>query len=396
MRANNGFRLGKIFGVEIEIDWSWLFIFALLAWSMSAQLYRAHPAWTPALPLVVGVLGSLLFFGSVLLHELAHTLAAKRRGLNVERIRLFLFGGVSNIEREPRTPKDEAIITVVGPLTSFALALVFGGLAGALARLPQDVQSWEVASRLGPLPTLLAWLASANFIVAVFNLVPGFPLDGGRILRSILWAITGDAHRATVWATSVTYVIAWSLVALGILMAFGTRVPFLGVGVGAGIWMALIGWFLGAAATQSRARVYIEEALSGTRVATLMRTTGRTVDAQTPVAVLVREGFMGSSERAYPILEGDRLIGLACMEDLRKIDSSLWEVTPVREIMTPLDRLITVTPNSDAAEALQRMATHDVNQLPVVEGEHLVGMVYRSDFLRWLELHRATLRARPA
>jgi CBS domain-containing protein len=206
------------------------------------------------------------------------------------------------------------------------------------------------------------------------------------LLRSILWSITKDVRKATVWATSVSHAIAWFFIVCGLAMAFGVSVPFFGTGITSGIWLALIGWFLSSAATQSRARVLLEDALSGAMVSRIMRGPGPQVTAATLVGDLVREGFMRTDARAFPVVDGDRFLGLVCLEDVRKLSQDRWDTTPVLAIMTPVEKLSVVSSSTEASEALQRMAVRDVNQLPVIDDGRLVGMLYRSDFIRWLEL----------
>jgi Zn-dependent protease len=196
MRA---FRIGRLFGVDIRIDSSWIFIAVLLTWNLIAVFSRWHPDWSPSESVVVAGAASLLFFGCILLHELAHSLAAMAYGVNVRSITLFLFGGVSDIEREPPSARIEFVIAIVGPITS--LVLGFGILALASLMMSVSVSSpeaaWTGMAELGPAMTLLAWLGPINIVIGLFNLVPGFPLDGGRVLRSILWSITGNLHTAT-------------------------------------------------------------------------------------------------------------------------------------------------------------------------------------------------------
>lgn len=380
-------RLLRLFGIDVELDWSWLVIFVLMTWSLTGWFWQLHPAWGPGLPLLVGAVGALLFFVSVLLHELAHSLMAIVFGTRVRSITLFLFGGVSNIEREPHAPKEELAIAIVGPLVS--LAIGFAVLLGATfwAGVTDANDAGEAAARMGPVATMLAWLGSANILVGLFNLIPGFPLDGGRILRSIVWMATGSLQRATAWAVGTGQVVAALFVTCGILMAFGVYIPFLGTGFASGLWLAFIGWFLYSAASQTRERQLIEEALHGTPTSRLMRRSGPAVPPQMTVTGLVDGAFMATDERAFPVLDNGRLVGLVCLEDVRKASRDRWDTTTVEEIMTTAEDLATITPETDAVEALRLMSQRDVNQLPVLQNGRLVGMVHRRDFVRWLELH---------
>jgi Zn-dependent protease len=220
MRA---FRIGRAFDIELRVDWSWVFIFVLLTWNLVAAFGKWHPDWPPREALMMAAAASVLFFSCILLHELAHAIAARRYGLRVRSITLFLFGGVSNIEHEPTSARAEFFIAIVGPITSIALGIVFLLGASLVTTLPmEDVESgWKAVAGLGPLPTLLVWLGPINVMIGLFNLIPGFPLDGGRVLRSLLWSLTGDLRSATRWASATGQSIAWLFIAGGIAMSFG-------------------------------------------------------------------------------------------------------------------------------------------------------------------------------
>lgn len=257
----NGFHLGKWFGIDIEVDWSWVFIFLLMTWNLTSAFTAWHPDWPPAEALAVAGTASVLFFLCIVLHELAHSLVARRFGLRVRSITLFLFGGVSNIEREPSSARAEFFTAIVGPLTSLALGAVFLVLAGALASASmQGVDDVTRAiAHLGPAATLLAWLGPVNVGIGIFNLLPAFPLDGGRVFRSAIWAASGDVRFSTRAASAVGQAIAWLLIVSGIAMAFGARVPLLGSGVTNGLWLAFVGWFLHNGAAQAYRRLAIDD-----------------------------------------------------------------------------------------------------------------------------------------
>ncbi len=384
----HGFRIGKIAGIAIDIDWSWLFIFLLISWSLAFGVFRPiHPDWSMGLVWTMAFTASLLFFASILAHEFAHSLTAKAFGLPIRRITLFLFGGVSNLEREPQSPRAEFLITIMGPLTSFALGTFFL-LLGYLrvGRLPVSTQPGALAD-LDPISTMLLWLGPINILVALFNLVPGFPLDGGRVLRSIIWASTGSFVRATRLAAGVGQLFAWLLIASGIAMIFGISVPFFGRGLIGGVWLIFIGWFLSSAAMQSFQQVLTEDLLEGVPVSRLMRSNVPTVTPYISVSDFVYDHLIGTDERAFPVMEGSQLVGLVCLEDVRKTSRETWDTKLVRDIMTPWERLATVAPGEDAATALNRLASNDVRQVPVVDEGRLVGMLRRRDIVRWLQLH---------
>jgi Zn-dependent protease/CBS domain-containing protein len=385
-----GIRVGRIFGIDIHIDWSWVFIFLLVTWNLAAGLFpQWHPDWTPMLSWSVAIAAALLFFASVLLHELAHSVVAKAQGLPVRRITLFLFGGVSNIEREPQSPRIEFLMAVVGPVTSIILGIAFLFLgrmtsAGSAGTVNDPVSFF---SRLSPLSTLLLWVGPINIGLGVFNLIPGFPLDGGRILRSALWAMTDDLQKATRWAARVGQLIGWLLIIAGIAMVFGVNVPVFGTGLIGGLWLAFIGWFLSNAAAGSYQQLVIQDLLEDVPVARLMRSNVMAVAPNLPVSSLIYDLVMNIDEHAFAVMEGDRMIGLVCLEDVRKLPREAWERTMVSEIMTPVDRLAIATPEEDASNALSELTNRDVRQLPVLQNGRLVGMLRRRDILRWLQLH---------
>jgi Zn-dependent protease/CBS domain-containing protein len=384
-----GIRVGRLFGINIYIDWSWLFIFLLVTWHLSAVFFPSfHPDWSLGLNILMGALASLLFFASVLAHELAHSLVAKARGLPVRNITLFIFGGVSNIEREPPSPLTEFLVAVVGPLTSLILGLTFI-FAARFTITDAGLLNNPMAAigQLDPLSTLLIYLGPINLILAVFNLIPGFPLDGGRVLRSILWGITGSLRRATRWATWVGQLVAWTFIIAGIAMVFGFQVPFLGSGLIGGLWLAFIGWFLNNAASQSYQQVVIQDVLEGVSVQRIMREDVPTVTSGMSISQLVDEYVMGTDERAFPVMEGDELWGMVCLEDIRRVSRSDWDSTRVDQIMTPVSELDTVNPREDVNDALARLSRRDVRQMPVVQEGRLVGMLRRRDILRWLQVH---------
>jgi Zn-dependent protease len=391
--GQSGFRLARISGIEIRVDWSLAIVLWLIIMNLGAGLFPArHPGWSPVVTWGTAVVAALLFFASVLAHEMAHALVGRRRGVPIEGITLFLFGGVARLGGEPKSAGSEFLIAIVGPLTSFAIAVLC--VAGGLALAPGGVHGSPTLAALSPLATVLLWLGTTNFMLAVFNLLPGFPLDGGRVLRALLWKATGDVRKATRGATAAGRAIALLMIFAGVMMAFGARLPFLGGGLAQGLWLVLIGWFLNSAAVSSYRQLMLTEGLENVSVARLMRTEAPAVPSYMPVSGLVDRFFMQSAERCFPVIDTDASTGavafkgLVCMSDLRKIGREAWDRTPVREVMTPAQSLAAVRPDESAVEALRKLGASDVDQLPVIDQQgRLQGILRRADLLRWIELH---------
>jgi Zn-dependent protease len=385
-----GLRIGRIFGINIYVDWSWIFIFVLVLWDLAAGVFpELHPDWGPALVWGTALVASLLFFASVLAHELSHSVVAKANGIPVRDIRLFLFGGVSNIQREPSSPGVEFVMAIVGPLTSIGLGVIFLFLSGAMAAGLDVVAGnpLRALALLDPFSTLLLWLGPINIILGIFNLIPGFPLDGGRVLRSIIWAANRNLRQATQWASWVGQLVAWAFILAGISMIFGLSIPFLGSGFIDGLWLAFIGWFLNNAAIQSYRQVVVEDVLEGVTIAQVMRKDPPTVSSNISVSALVHDHIMGTDEHAFPVMDNDQLTGIVCIEDVRKVPRERWDTATVNEVMTPANRLVLARPTEEASDALRQLAMRDVNQMPVLQDGALVGMLRRRDIMRWLQLH---------
>ncbi|HMQ53523.1 MAG TPA: site-2 protease family protein [Anaerolineae bacterium] len=385
-----GFSLGRIFGINLKIDWSWLLIFLLITWNLSVVFGQVHPDWGLGLSWGTALGASLLFFVSVLAHELAHSLVAQAQGVPVRNITLFLFGGVSNIQRDPPSPRAEFLITIVGPLTSLALGILFliaGGLMSTGVLAAGFTSPLELAAQFSPLATLLLWLGWINILLAVFNLIPGFPLDGGRVLRSILWAATGSLRRATHWASWVGQVVAWIFITIGIAMIFGVEVPFFGTGLIAGLWLAFIGWFLNTASVQSYQQVVVRDMLEDVPVEALMRTNPPTVPPNVSINELVDNYMMRTDDHAFPVVHEGQLLGMITLDDIRRVPREAWDTTLVREAMTPAEELTLARVKDDAAQALNQLMQRDVRQVPVLSADHhLAGLLRRRDVIKWLQL----------
>jgi len=361
------FRLGRIAGIEIGVHYTWLLAFILIAWSLAQGYFpQSYPGWDTTTYWTTGVIAALLLFGSVLAHEMAHSLVATARGLRVRSITLFIFGGVSNIEGEPERPQVEFVMAIVGPLTSLVLAGIFWGIQQA------------VDDRGSPLAAILGYLALINAILAVFNLIPGFPLDGGRVLCSIIWRVTGSLAKATNIAATVGRVFGWIFITYGVFQLFSGN--FLG-----GLWIAFIGWFLSSAADASRREVTLQEQLSGIRVGDIMDTMPECINAHTTVRELVWQNFIQHGRRAVPICYDDKLYGIVTLTDVKRLPQERWAETPVEAIMTR-SPLYTVMRDDDLNAALKLLAQHGLNQVPVLSEGRLVGLLSRADIIRYLQI----------
>jgi Zn-dependent protease/CBS domain-containing protein len=384
----HAFRLGRLFGIEVRIDYSWLFIFVLLTWNLSAIFAVWHVDWPPLQDFGVAVAASVVFFVCVLLHELAHSLVAQRFGSRVRSITLFLFGGVSNIEREPPSPIAEFLTAIAGPVVSLLLGfgfIVLSSVSAAVSYRSAAETGFSLA-RLSPGATLLAWLGPINVLIGLFNLIPAFPLDGGRVLRSILWASYRDLRRATRAASAVGQAFGAVFIVIGIAMAFGIRVPFFGTGLVGGLWLAFIGWFLRSAAAQSYMRVALQDVLAGHTVDELMRPGGEGVSPDLSLARLVHDYLIHSDAGALPVTQDGHVIGVVSLAEVRHVPHDEWPRTPVERVMRRDAALTVAEPGEPLAQAFEDLARQDLAEIPVLDHGRLVGMLLRRDLGRWFEL----------
>lgn len=386
----SGFRLLRAGGVETRVDWSLAIIFLLITFSLGAGLFPAwHPDWAPWLWWATALAAAVLFFVSLWLHELSHALVGRALGVPINRITLFLFGGMAHMEAEPKGAGADFLMAIAGPITSLIvgmLAIIVGtSLAGISSEQMIDV---EVAYRqMGPLATLLLWLGPINIVLAIFNLLPGFPLDGGRVLRAILWGITGDLSKATRWASGVGRALALGLIFLGILMMFGAFVPWLGGGFVTGLWLVLIGWFLNIAAMRAWQYTVATDVFRGMPVSRLMRAPTAAVDADTSLDTVADRLLEEPGEQCVPVMDRQRgVVGMVCVTDLRKARRSDWDHRTAGEVMTPLESLPVLRSDEDLADALGKLGGRDVDMVPVVEDGAVRGVLRLSDLMRWLEI----------
>lgn len=365
----NSIKLARIFGVDVGVHWSWIFIFFIVTYSFAGGILdHFYPEWSDAQLWIAGAVVSIVFFLSVLAHEMSHAIVSNRNGLPVNSITLFVFGGVANLTREPDRPSLEFWIAIVGPLTSLALGALF-----AVGWFALDPFSDGIAG-------VSANLALINASLAVFNMLPGFPLDGGRVFRSIVWARNKDRLRATRLSSKVGEWIAYGVMAIGAVQLVFQNL--------AGLWLLLIGFFLRNASTASYEQLVIETTLSGIRVRDVMRRDFAKVEPDVSLERLVHDGVLRGHARCFAVIAAGEFAGLITLTDVRKVPSDEWPTTSVYRAMTPATRLHTVTPSESLTDVLRVMAEHDVNQLPVVQGRELTGMLDRGDVMRFIQVRR--------
>ena len=361
--------LGSVFGIRIGLHYSWFVIAFLIVFSLSAQFHASNRNWGDGLILSLAVLTAILFFVSLLLHELAHSVVAKSQGLPVREITLFALGGVSQIEKEPTSAKLEFWMAFVGPLTSACIGLVCVGLV----RLGGAASS--------PTTAMVSWLGYINLALAGFNMIPGYPLDGGRILRALIWWKTGDVERSTRMASRVGQMVALIFIGLGILQFFE------GAGIG-GLWIAFIGWFLLQAAGESYLQMGLKQAIEGVTVGSVMTSDCPTVDGNLNVQHFVEEQLLPTGRRCFVVLQNGEIAGLVTPHEVKQIPRARWPFTTLYDIMRPLEQMRTVTPETPLVSALELMSREDLNQLPVVSDGHLAGVLSRAQVLSFLHTRK--------
>ncbi len=367
----SGISLFRIAGIQIRIDYSWFLIFLLVLVSLSAGYFpRAHPDQTTATYWGAGLVATLLFFASILAHELAHSLVALRAGIRIPAITLFLFGGVSHMEEEPRSPGSEIRIAIVGPLMSFALAAAFWGLARALGGEPRSL--------LGVVFVYLAWI---NAALGVFNLIPGFPMDGGRVFRALVWRRTGSLVRATRLASDVGKGFAVALMVLGAIEIFS------GALVG-GLWLVFIGMFLRGMAGAGYQGLLIRQALEDVSVEQVMIRDAVSVDPDLPIRRLIDDYFLTTGYRGFPVVKGSDVLGVVSIAEVAQVPAEQRDRVRVREQLRALTPELRIAPDASLGEALRRMAQNGGGRLLVMRGERLEGMITKTGLLRFVELRR--------
>jgi Zn-dependent protease len=363
-------RLGKLAGINVYVHLSWFIIFILLTWSLASDWFPQYFAgWSTTTYWLAALFSTLLLFICVLFHEMAHALVARARGLRVMGITLLIFGGVAEIDQEMKRPSVEFQVAIAGPIASFILA----GVAFLLA-LPFRTST-------APAEAVLDYLVVSNLLLGAFNLIPGFPLDGGRVLRSIIWRITGNFQKATRIASYAGQGCGYIFIFIGIVRFF-TGDFF------DGLWVVFIGWFLLSAAQAAYTEVRMQSALKGVTVAQVMDPRPVTVPANISLQKLVDDYFLPKSMLAAPVVQGEYLAGLVTLNDLARAERERWSYTPVGHVMRLLEQVPVASPDQEVHAVLNEMVSRNINQVPITEEGRLVGLLSRESIVRYLQVHQ--------
>jgi Zn-dependent protease/CBS domain-containing protein len=363
-----GFRLGSIFGFKIQIDFSWFAIFLLILWTLSRRLFPAEfPALSSQTHLVMGIVATVLFFISILIHELSHSLVARAKGIPVDSITLFIFGSVASGRRDAETPGEEFQIAGIGPLTSIVIAILSGAVAGI-----GSLADWSIAA-IG----VARYLANINAILAIFNLLPGFPLDGGRVFRAIVWKLTGNLTTATRIASTAGQVLGFSIVLLGILQLFNRYLLN-------GLWFVLIGWFLQTTAEMGYQEQLLRVALEGVRARDIMTRHPETVSPELTVRQLVDDYFFHRRFHAFPVARDNRPLGIVTFNRVKEVPQNQWDVLTVRDVMHPMGKNLAIHPDEKMLEVLPKMEATDTRRVLVLSDGRLEGIITAEDIAGWL------------
>jgi len=362
-------QLGRIFGIAIRLDYSWFIIFILVTVMLSYLYFPGtYPLWHPAYYWIVGTATSVLFFASVLAHELAHSLVSIRGGIPVKNITLFIFGGVAQIGREASRATTELRMAAAGPLSSLALAAIFYGIY------------WLSSGFNEYLAALTMWLCYINGILAAFNMIPGFPLDGGRVLRSIVWLVTGDYMRATRIATMAGYGVSYLFIVAGIFMLF-----FLSGGWFNGLWFIFLGWFLNSAVRTTYRQTTLRDSLKGFTAQEVMTRDLPSVPRNTTIRELVQGLLLATPRQSFVVTDGDMVAGVLNLRQIKEMPREYWDITTAGQAMTPVENLKTVHPTDDALGLLEAMDEEGLEQVVVVREGRVIGIVLREYLVRFAQ-----------
>jgi len=384
MPPHRALTVGRLFGVRIRLAYSVFVLLVVLTVSLKLGVFGVwHPDWPELALWGLALLGTALFVGSILAHELSHAIAAKAYDIPVGSITLFLLGGVASIEREPATAKQELVIAAAGPAMSLLLGGVFS-LGGWLlvTNAPPSGDAWQTMQTMGPAATLLGWLGPVNVLIALFNLLPAYPLDGGRMLRAVLWKVTGNGTRATRWASSAGRGFGIALIGAGLTMSLGIALPVFGSGAVGGIWFVLVGWFLHRSATSAASDLWLREELDQVPIARLMQPTRQAVSSWQPIADIRWNAHPTASHGICVVLDDGNSVGVIRPADLQRLPEAFHAGAVCQQIMTPLSHLMHVPLRSSAFDLLQLFQRAKSNDIAVLAGGQIVGLVRTQDLAR--------------
>jgi len=366
MRAS--VKLGQIWGIPIGLHVSWFVVFGLITLSLSTGYFTSEDfKLSGSTILALSVVTSLLFFASVLAHELGHSFIALKENIPVKRITLFIFGGIAQIGQEPHSPGEEFRITIAGPLTSLALAGLFGGI-------------WFFSQDISLLAAPSIYLARINLMLALFNMIPGFPLDGGRVLRAAVWWWTRNFKRATQVASISGQIIAFGFMGFGIASMIGGQFSN-------GLWLIFIGWFLQNAAASATSQVIVQQRLVGLTVSQAMSRDCANIHGLTTLYQIVHEHVLTNGQHCFFIVDQDRCFrGMLTLQDITRVPQLKWRYITAEKVMTPFNRLLKVDPETELLQALQTMQEANLSQVPVIDNNQPIGILSREQIMRYLRL----------
>jgi len=363
-------KLFKVFGIEIRLDYSWFIIFALFAYFFGFIYFPSVlPGLNKGLLALITVITVIFVFISVLIHEMSHSLVARRKGTSVEKITLFLFGGMAQIEKEPETPYSELIMAIAGPAASFVVAAIFGVI-------------WFFTKNIALVREPVGYLAIVNIVLGVFNILPGYPLDGGRVLRAIIWKTTGNLERATFIASTVGRVIGFVIIAAGIFFIFMGN--FLN-----GIWLAFMGWFIQSSAQMGYRQLIFETSIKGIKVRDIMNENIVNVTKDITIQDLVDDYFMKYRFGRFPVIEDEktqRFIGVISLHDIKGVSKEEWPKVKIGDIVKSVSESEKVDMSMEISDAIKRMGKNDLGHLVVMSGDKLRGIITKSDVMRFIRI----------
>ena len=370
MDKTTSFKVFRIFGIEVRVDYSWFIIFALIAYSFGFSYFPiVLPNTSPWLIAVITIVTTLLFFFSILFHEISHSLTSKRHGIDVKTITLFIFGGIAQIEREPDTARKEFLISIAGPLSSYFLAFVFSIV-------------WMLGRYIPEVREPFKYLTIINIALGTFNLLPGFPLDGGRVLRSIIWRATKDFERSTIIASNVGIGFGFAIIAVGIVYIF----------LGAffnGIWLIFIGWFLQSAASQAYQQIEIERSLKGVKVKDVISTNIVSVPKDITIRELIDEWFLKYKYSKFPVVDTDndyKYMGVITLNDIKKVPRDKWDTVTAGEAVNIYVEEDKVEMDMELYEAIKKMNNNNISALVVVENGKIKGLLTKTDIMQFMRI----------